>query len=117
MEESKPKKSGIVPVLVGIVIALAVALLYTALKPALLNILKTESTEPPAERAQEQQTATEQPATETAAEREVAPQTETTTKTQAVDHSGDIDKDLQSLDSLDLSTAENDFGDDKLSGL
>lgn len=120
MEENKPKKSGIIPALVTIVIVLGIALLYTVLRPTLLKILRPKSTESGTEQTHEQ---TEQPAAEPQAaevteEEETNAQTETaTTGTKAVDHSGDIDKDLQSLDSLDLSEPENDFGDDTLSGL
>ncbi|GIW69434.1 MAG: hypothetical protein KatS3mg101_0181 [Patescibacteria group bacterium] len=120
MEESKPKKNIIIPTLVTIVIVLGVALLYTALKPTLLRMLKPESTESQTEQTEEQagQTTTEQLPTEAAGQKETSSQTEgTTPETKPADHSADIDKDLQSLDSLDLSTPENDFGDDKLSGL
>ncbi len=120
MEENKPKKSGIIPVLVGIVIALGVALLYTIVRPSLLKILRPESTETATEQTQEQtgQPASEQASSEVTEEEETTTPTETpTTETETVDHGGDVDKDLQSLDSLDLSGPENDFGDDKLSGL
>ncbi|MFA6982065.1 MAG: hypothetical protein WC243_03530 [Patescibacteria group bacterium] len=113
MEDVKPKNSRIVPVLVAGLLALSLAVIYFVMKQPSQTIDNSSVT---TEVQTEQEMSTEP------AETVVTPTQPTGTVTQTQteeleDHSDDIDSDLNSLDSLDLSTAENDLGDDKISDL
>ena len=106
MEEQTPKTKNFIPILIVVVVLLAAAVIFLIVRPYVgeqepvdNSIVITEITATPTETA----------------EPEVSPTV--TTQPAAADHKSDIDKDLVSLDSLDLSTAENDFSDDKLSDL
>ena len=122
MEENnaleKAKNTNFVPVLIVVVVLLAAVVIFLLVKPYVSTKELVENeivTTTGSEVAKEAEEITEPSATPAQTAEPGASPTSTTQP--AADHKSDIDKNLVSLDSLDLSTAENDFSDDKLSDL
>lgn len=115
MEEKKEANNKMITFLVAAVLVILSVVVYFVLK-------QPENVATPQEKPQNtEQTEMElaPPASSTApvAQPEVETPEETDERETIVDHSDEIESDLNSLDSLDLSTPENDLGDDKISDL
>ena len=108
-QEKKISRSPVIIVLIILVLALAGVIAYLYLKPISTGT-KTVGGTPKGTTQTETQGGTQtgtQPGTTG-----ITPTTGTTTPVKA-----DIDKDVQSLDSLNLSGAENDYGEENLNDL
>jgi len=106
-QEKKISRSPVIVVLIILVLALAAVITYLYLKPIKTQgVGKTSTNTTQIETQQGAQTGTQPGTTDTP----ITPITGTTTK-------ADIDKDIQSLDSLNLSGAENDYGENNLNDL
>lgn len=118
MEGIKNKESKIIPILVvGIVILLLTVVYFVTKQP----VIDTDNTISPSVTGLngDQPQTIESASGSQVIEQETAEETEPVAAEEElyVDHSDDIEEDLELLDSLDLSTQENDLGDDKLSDL